>query len=49
VLIPEIINTPANRKAMPKADISKWTRPGTLVNIIADLSNGNRNGELIHV
>jgi NAD(P)-dependent dehydrogenase (short-subunit alcohol dehydrogenase family) len=49
VLIPEIIDTPANRKAMPKADISKWTHPGTLVNIIADLFNGNRNGGLIHV
>ncbi len=49
VLIPEIIDTPANRKEMPNADFSKWTRPESLVNIIADLFNDERNGELIHV
>ncbi len=49
LLIPDVVDTAANRKAMPQADFSKWTRPESLVNIIADLFNDERNGELIHV
>jgi len=27
VIVPSTIDTPANRKAMPKADFTKWNRP----------------------
>ena len=26
-MLPEVIDTPANREAMPKADFSKWAQP----------------------
>jgi NAD(P)-dependent dehydrogenase (short-subunit alcohol dehydrogenase family) len=36
---PGIINTPANRAAMPKADFSKWVTPASLAEVILFLSS----------
>lgn len=34
VIVPTIIDTPQNRKAMPNADTTKWLKPGDLANKI---------------
>jgi NAD(P)-dependent dehydrogenase (short-subunit alcohol dehydrogenase family) len=36
-VLPSIIDTPANRSDMPKADPAKWVAPGDLANVIAFL------------
>jgi NAD(P)-dependent dehydrogenase (short-subunit alcohol dehydrogenase family) len=33
-ILPSIIDTPANRKAMPKADFAKWPKPEDLARVI---------------
>jgi 3-oxoacyl-[acyl-carrier protein] reductase len=33
-VLPSIIDTPANRTSMPKADFSKWVTPQELANVI---------------
>lgn len=33
-ILPGTIDTPANRKAMPGADFSKWVRPGAIASLI---------------
>jgi NAD(P)-dependent dehydrogenase (short-subunit alcohol dehydrogenase family) len=33
-ILPRIIDTPANRKAMPKANFAKWTTPGKIAEVI---------------
>lgn len=33
-IAPGVIDTPANRKAMPKADFSKWVTPASLAEVI---------------
>src|SRR5260370_26156464 len=38
VVLPGTIDTPANRKAMPNADFSKWIQPRVLVNLILSLT-----------
>lgn len=35
VIIPTTIDTPANRKAMPNADFSRWIPPGSIAEAIA--------------
>jgi NAD(P)-dependent dehydrogenase (short-subunit alcohol dehydrogenase family) len=35
VIVPTTIDTPANRKAMPEADFSKWIPPGSIAEAIA--------------
>jgi NAD(P)-dependent dehydrogenase (short-subunit alcohol dehydrogenase family) len=37
VVVPSIIDTPANRQAMPNADFSKWLSPEKIAAIIYDL------------
>lgn len=43
-VMPSIIDTPPNRKAMPKADFSKWVTPAALADVMlflaSDLSRG---------
>ncbi|HET9056918.1 MAG TPA: SDR family NAD(P)-dependent oxidoreductase [Chitinophagaceae bacterium] len=34
LVVPSIIDTPQNRKAMPKADFSSWAKPEDIANII---------------
>jgi NAD(P)-dependent dehydrogenase (short-subunit alcohol dehydrogenase family) len=38
VVLPATIDTPANRKAMPNADFSKWIQPRVVVNLILSLT-----------
>jgi NAD(P)-dependent dehydrogenase (short-subunit alcohol dehydrogenase family) len=38
VILPGTMDTPANRKAMPSVDVSKWVRPATVANLIAWLA-----------
>jgi NAD(P)-dependent dehydrogenase (short-subunit alcohol dehydrogenase family) len=37
-ILPSIIDTPANRKAMPKADFAKWPKPEEIARVILFLS-----------
>ena len=50
VVLPGIIDTPANRKAMPKADFSKWVSPQAIAEKILHLCSeqaGGISGELV--
>jgi NAD(P)-dependent dehydrogenase (short-subunit alcohol dehydrogenase family) len=38
-VLPSIIDTPANRKAMPKADPSRWVRPEAIAQLVAWLAS----------
>lgn len=38
-IMPSIIDTGANRKAMPTADFNKWLKPGDLTNVVLFLSS----------
>lgn len=38
-VLPSIIDTPANRQAMPDADYSKWVSPADLANVICFLAS----------
>ena len=38
-VLPSIIDTPANRAAMPKADFAKWVTPEELANVILFLAS----------
>jgi len=38
VVLPGTLDTPANRKAMPNADFSKWIQPMVVVNLILSLT-----------
>ena len=52
VILPGTIDTPANRKAMPDADFSKWVRPSSIASLIAWLASEagkDVNGAMIPV
>ncbi|TPW14241.1 MAG: short-chain dehydrogenase/reductase SDR [bacterium] len=52
VILPGIIDTPANRADMPTADMSNWVPPGDVARLMLELcapGAGHRNGELIIV
>jgi NAD(P)-dependent dehydrogenase (short-subunit alcohol dehydrogenase family) len=34
VILPGTMDTPANRKAMPNADVSKWVQPGNVARLV---------------
>jgi NAD(P)-dependent dehydrogenase (short-subunit alcohol dehydrogenase family) len=36
-ILPSVIDTPANREAMPKADHEKWVKPAEIAGVIAHL------------
>lgn len=38
-ILPGTIDTPANRKAMPKADFAKWVQPAMIANLIVFLAS----------
>jgi len=38
-VLPSIIDTPANRRAMPKSDPAAWVAPGELANVIVFLAS----------
>jgi len=39
VILPGTIDTPANRKAMPSADFSKWVQPASIAALITWLAS----------
>jgi len=52
VILPGTIDTPANRKAMPNADVSKWVRPASIASLVVWLAgDGGKevNGAVIPV
>ena len=49
VIIPDTIDTPANRKAMPDADFSRWTGPEDVAAEILSLIDSDRTGEMVHL
>jgi NAD(P)-dependent dehydrogenase (short-subunit alcohol dehydrogenase family) len=52
VILPGTIDTPANRKAMPSADFSKWVKPGAVASLIAWLAGDagkDMNGAVIPI
>jgi NAD(P)-dependent dehydrogenase (short-subunit alcohol dehydrogenase family) len=52
VIVPGIIDTPANREAMPDADTSRWVRPEALAEVLLFLASDNSapiNGSIIRV
>ncbi len=36
-ILPSVIDTPANRESMPKADFEKWVKPAEIAGVIAHL------------
>jgi NAD(P)-dependent dehydrogenase (short-subunit alcohol dehydrogenase family) len=52
VILPGTMDTPANRKAMPNADVSKWVQPATVAGLITWLAGDaakDVNGAVIPV
>lgn len=52
VILPGTMDTPANRNAMPNADVSKWVRPATVAGLITWLAGDagkDVNGAVIPV
>jgi NAD(P)-dependent dehydrogenase (short-subunit alcohol dehydrogenase family) len=52
VILPGTMDTPANRKAMPNADFSKWVRPATVASLMTWLAGDTGkdiNGAIIPV
>jgi NAD(P)-dependent dehydrogenase (short-subunit alcohol dehydrogenase family) len=45
-VLPNIIDTEANRKAMPKADFAKWPKPQDIARVIVFLCSDS--GKVIH-
>ncbi len=37
VILPSVIDTPANREAMPKADHDRWVKPSEIATVVAHL------------
>lgn len=51
-VLPSIIDTPANRAAMPKADFSKWVAPASIASLLLWLASGESrdvNGAVIPI
>jgi NAD(P)-dependent dehydrogenase (short-subunit alcohol dehydrogenase family) len=49
VIVPNIIDTPANRAAMPSANFSLWRAPSAIANIIFDFITGKRSDRIIQL
>jgi NAD(P)-dependent dehydrogenase (short-subunit alcohol dehydrogenase family) len=52
VILPGTMDTPANRKSIPNADVSKWVRPAAVANLITWLAGDaakDVNGAVIPV
>lgn len=43
MIVPSIIDTPANRESMPDADFSDWVRPASIADVIYFYSNKDAN------
>lgn len=42
-ILPSIIDTEANRKAMPNANFAAWTKPGDIARVVLFLASDNAN------
>ena len=52
IVLPSIIDTPANRNAMPKSDFSKWVKPESIGHLLVWLASGEAsdvNGAVIPI
>ena len=52
VILPGTMDTPANRKAMPTADFTKWLQPQDVANLalwLADTNAGHITGAVIPI
>lgn len=52
IVLPSIIDTPANRAVMPKADFSKWVTPESIAHLVVWLASARAadvNGALIPI
>jgi NAD(P)-dependent dehydrogenase (short-subunit alcohol dehydrogenase family) len=52
VVVPSVIDTAANRAAMPKADFGKWVQPKSIASLLLWLASehaGDVNGAAIPV
>ena len=52
VILPGTMDTPANRKAMPNADVSKWVQPASVAELVVWLAGDagkDVNGAVIPV
>ena len=50
VILPSVIDTPANRAAMPAADPSKWVTPESIAALLVSLVSANDiNGAAIPI
>ena len=47
VVVPSTIDTPANRKSMPKADFSKWNRPEDIAKRMEEVLSGKDKSQII--
>jgi|ERR1019366_1630298 NAD(P)-dependent dehydrogenase (short-subunit alcohol dehydrogenase family) len=41
VILPSVIDTPANRSSMPKADRERWVKPSEIAGVISHLLSGD--------
>ena len=41
VILPSVIDTPANRASMPKADFEKWVKPAEIAGVVAWVLSGD--------
>jgi NAD(P)-dependent dehydrogenase (short-subunit alcohol dehydrogenase family) len=48
-VLPEIIDTPANREAMPNANFNTWSNPIDIADKIESIIKSKSNGQLIYV
>jgi short-subunit dehydrogenase len=49
VIVPNTIDTPQNRAAMPNADFSKWEKPSEIAVIIGKYAQGDKQEQTIVV
>jgi NAD(P)-dependent dehydrogenase (short-subunit alcohol dehydrogenase family) len=44
MILPGTMDTPANRKAIPSADVSKWVQPAAVAELVVWLASGAGKG-----
>ncbi|NJN42809.1 MAG: SDR family NAD(P)-dependent oxidoreductase [Flammeovirgaceae bacterium] len=49
VVVPDTIDTPANRKAMPNADFNAWTLPEKIAEVMLQIISGNENKSVLEI
>jgi NAD(P)-dependent dehydrogenase (short-subunit alcohol dehydrogenase family) len=49
VIVPDIIDTPANRTAMPEADFLQWTSPEEIAKTVVKIIESEQTNEIVRV